>query len=135
MKQTILKCDCCGKEFYTEYYKGGYIDHFKNFVGNMPITIKNGQNDIFREICYAGNSLRQDYDIKERLNCFEKYCQKTSNENLVPIVRDLVEQFLENQKNLNEIHDKIVDLVKELDDFEKEYIGLRYQAFDVKRLN
>ena len=134
MKRTTLICDCCGKEFYTEYHRRGYIDHFYNFVGNMPIYIKRGQNDIFRAICYDGNSIRYDEDIRERMNCFEKYCQKTSNENLVPIVRDLVEQFLEKQKNLDEIHDKIVDLVKEFDEIEREYIGLQYQGFNVKRL-
>lgn len=71
MKYTVMKCDCCGKEFYSEYYEGGYIDHVENFVGNRHVYVyRNDVKDMAREIIFHGNDLRQTIYIKEFLKCF-----------------------------------------------------------------
>lgn len=73
MIKTIMTCDKCGKEFYTRYCSGGYIDHVMNFsdhsenISNFPV------NRIIWEICWAGNEIRSQYDIRERLNCFKSW--------------------------------------------------------------
>lgn len=81
MKYTIMKCPICSKEFYSEYWKGGYIDHVTNLVGNLtrwftekPI-MENTQENIDRlaDLIYSdGNDIREKEDIKCRLNCFLK---------------------------------------------------------------
>lgn len=136
MKYTVLKCDCCGKEFYSEYWTGGYIDHYMNFVGNLKSYISKGTNYVYREICFNENKRRRVTDVQERLNCFKIYCEKTelSDVSFVEEVVDLCNKYCDRQNYLDELHDKIVDMVKDLDDFEQQYIGLEYQAFYSKRL-
>ena len=136
MKYTVLKCDCCGKEFYTEYWTGGYIDHCVNFLGNMKVCINRGVNDVFRAICFDGNKRRRVDDVKTRLECFKIYCKKVQiqDKGLVNDVCDCTEKYIDRQNFLDDVHDKICDMVKDFDDFEREYIGLEYQGFDTKRL-
>jgi hypothetical protein len=71
-------CDCCGKEFYSEYYEGGYIDHYENFASRMDKWGKDIKSDI-REICFHGNDLREKQDMLERFNCY-KQCKTVSDE-------------------------------------------------------
>lgn len=77
MKYTIMKCPICGKEFYSEYWTGGYIDHVTNFSENLlgykQTTMENTEENINKwadEIYYTGNEVRQKEDIECRLNCF-----------------------------------------------------------------
>lgn len=70
-------CEYCGKEFYTEYYTGGYIDHYINFAQH-----KDGFGDVnhdVREICYDGNNLRDYDDIRDRLDCYLKWDNISDN--------------------------------------------------------
>lgn len=66
-----MYCEFCGKRFYTEYWDGGYIDHYENFA--KPERHKWMNNDkeyAFEEVAKDGNDYRSVYDIEERLNCF-----------------------------------------------------------------
>lgn len=74
MKYTVMKCDCCGKEFVTEYYEGGYIDHVENFVGNMRVRkSRNDVGDMADAILFDGNDIRSTWCIREFLNCFKTW--------------------------------------------------------------
>ena len=128
MKKTIMTCDCCGKEFYSEYYTGGYIDH-TNLSNNFDVLFRCGAKRIISEICKHGNSLRDADDVKIRLNCFHEYCKKLLVTKLYDEVKEGVDKYIERTRELDLLHDKIVDIVKDLDEFEREYIGLEYQAF------
>lgn len=134
MKETIMRCDCCGKRFYEEYWTGGYIDHYNNFVRNFAPMIKRGEEDTFHEICYAGNELRDKDDIQCRFKCFKKYCEQNDKLDMFKKVSTLVEKQIKNIQKLDRIHDKIMDMIEGLHDDEKEYIGLDYQEFYSKRL-
>jgi hypothetical protein len=71
MKYTVMKCECCGKVFYSEYWEGGYIDHVENFVGNRNVYVhRNNIEDMARTIVFDGNNIRQRCYIKEFLKCF-----------------------------------------------------------------
>ena len=135
MIKTVMKCDCCGKVFYSEHWIGGYIDHYENFARQFDWIIKRDEEDIFYEICYDGNELRDKYDIKCRFECFKKYCEQNDNLDKSQKVSILVKRQIEILQKLDKIHDDIVDMVKGLDDFEKKYIGLGYQKFYSKRLS
>ena len=64
-------CQCCGKEFYSEYWEGGYIDHVVNFVGNRNVYVhKIDIEETAREIVFDGNNIRDLQHIKEFLKCF-----------------------------------------------------------------
>ena len=69
MKVNKMICKYCGKEFYTEYSIGGYIDHYENFSSRHNSF---GKDDV-EAICYHGNDIRYDEDIAERLNCYLKW--------------------------------------------------------------
>lgn len=81
-----------------------------------------------------GNKIRERIDVECRLRCFEKYCEQNNAFEKFEKVKALVELHLTKQKNLDKIHDKIVDMVRGLSEEEKEYIGLEYQEFCSKRL-
>lgn len=72
MEINKMVCEHCGKVFYSKYYTGGYIDHYVNFSRHRNVFGKDINRDI-REICYDGNDLREDKDIKERLGCYLKW--------------------------------------------------------------
>ncbi len=88
-------CDCCGKEFYSEHWTGGYIDHM-NMVNNRRIyksrfksnwyneidevNYKKMIEDVVNEICYCGNDPREEYDVKSRLECFMLWDDFSENE-------------------------------------------------------
>lgn len=71
MKYTVMKCDCCGKTFISEYWGGGYIDHVVNFVGNRNVFVREYDvNDMAQEIIFSGNNLRELSTIRDFLKCF-----------------------------------------------------------------
>ena len=71
MIEKKIYCECCGKEFYSEFGEtGGYNDHVRSFLGNSHLAGKDMKKDI-KEILFKGNTLRKSYDIKERLKCYE----------------------------------------------------------------
>lgn len=79
MKYTIMKCPICGEEFYSEYWRAGYIDHVTNFAEHllryMQEPMENNEENIThwaREIYFHGNEIREKKDIECRLNCFLK---------------------------------------------------------------
>ena len=67
-----MVCEHCGKKFYSEYYEGGYIDHYVNFSSRKDMLGKDIDYDI-RQICYNGNEIRDVCDIDDRLNCYLKW--------------------------------------------------------------
>lgn len=104
MKQKILKCDCCGREFYTEYYTGGYIDHYENFARNFE-KYNNNIEKITYEICMTHNRLRDSHDIGSRLECvlLSKDIENTCKEQIkvnVHSVLDSIYQAEEKAKNI-----------------------------------
>jgi len=72
MKVNKMICKHCGKEFYTKYSIGGYIDHYENFSSRHNSFGKDVGYDV-EAICYHGNDIRDDEDIAERLNCYLKW--------------------------------------------------------------
>jgi hypothetical protein len=71
MKYTIMKCECCGKTFYNEFWEGGYIDHVVNFVGNRDVFVHRGDvKDMALDIVFNGNNLRKPNVIKDFIKCF-----------------------------------------------------------------
>lgn len=72
MKLNKIVCEHCEKEFYSEYGRGGYIDHYKNFSSHKNSYGKDVEKDV-REICFFGNDVREDDEIKERLYCYLKW--------------------------------------------------------------
>lgn len=132
MKYTVLKCNCCGEEFFTEYYAGGYIDHCMNFSDQFDRVIKQEENEICEEIYYDGITIRETIDIKKRRNCFKKFCEHTNNIQKFERVDVLLSELLKRHEFLDTIHDTIYELVKDLTEEEKQYIGLKYQEYDCK---
>lgn len=65
-------CEYCGKEFFSKYYRGGYIDHYGNFSSHKN-SFGNDIDDDISEICLHGNDVRDVDDIQERLNCYLKW--------------------------------------------------------------
>lgn len=72
MKSDQMICEYCGRSFISEYWEGGYIDHYENFAAHHMCYGKDVEHDI-KEICFHNNDLRDDDDIKERLNCYLKW--------------------------------------------------------------
>ena len=134
MKKTIMICDCCGEEFFSEYYRMGYIDHVVNFAQHFDSYIVNAYDEerIFREICFHGNSLRKPRDVYLRANCFKSYCSKTNRMELFNRVMVLVNAHRSRIKQLYKIHNDIYDVLKDVDDDEKEFIGIDQYSFRCK---
>lgn len=100
MKNFI--CGCCGQEFYSEYYTGGYIDH-TNLCRNRHVykfRLKDGYirkddedkseehnhklmiEDVVESITYEGNRTRSKDDILKRLACFKSWDEFTNVEKI-----------------------------------------------------
>ena len=92
MIKTIMTCDKCGKEFCTKYCSGGYIDHVMNFSDNSETIANHPVNRIVYEICWEGNKIRSQYDIKERLNCFKSW--NISDKNKADKVVEMCEKLI-----------------------------------------
>ena len=78
MEINKMICEHCGKVFYSKYYTGGYIDHYENFSSHKNSFGKDIDSDI-RKICFDGNNIREDGDIRERLNCYLKWDNISDN--------------------------------------------------------
>lgn len=114
MIKTIMTCDKCGKEFYTKYYSGGYIDHVMNFSDNSETISNYPVNRIVREICWAGNEIRSQYDIRERLNCFKSWNIQDKNkaDEVVEMCEKLIALLNESKPIAKSVYKKLSPLDK-----------------------
>ena len=123
-------CECCGKEFYTEYWEGGYIDHVQNFVGNRNVYVhRNDIEDMAREIVFDGNNLRDPKYIKEFLKCFMTWdCFPEDFKHSVKrIVDAMISKIAEAKKKAREIEKSTSPLVLAMlkeEDIDDEYFAL-----------
>ena len=69
MKKLI--CDRCGKELCSEYWDGGYIDHYENFArhGRSYLEWSNAATPLSKDIIFSGNNLRPEWVIRDLLDC------------------------------------------------------------------
>jgi len=122
MKITRMVCENCGKEFYTEYYDGGYIDHM-NMVNNFQVSLNRGLDSIVDDICKSGNSWRPVSDIDIRKTCFIKWLEKqdVSKE----FIERVINQVDKTQEHISEIEtktEKLQNQLNELDWIDRKYI-------------
>ena len=83
MEINKMTCKHCGRQFFSRHYTGGYIDHYTNFSAKKDVFGKDVYKDLKR-ICYHGNELRDYDDIYERLDCYLKWDNiSTESKNLV----------------------------------------------------
>ena len=116
MEINKMICEHCGKVFYSKYYTGGYIDHYENFSRHRNSLGKDINRDI-REICFDGNNLREDTDIKERLNCYLKW------DNISDDVKNVVKEkcdFLTNK--ILKAKNNAVEIVSGMTMLERKYL-------------
>lgn len=115
-----MVCPICGIEIYNEYYEGGYIDHVTNFAGsdwNKSVMLKRGVGNCVFSICFNGNDIRYENDIRERLECFMKW--KEPDDNTKEQVKHICERLLKDIENAREKAEK---LSKDLTAIEKFYL-------------
>lgn len=124
MKYTVMKCECCGKIFHSEYYEGGYIDHVENFSKQFDIIDTKGAVGIMREIAFDGNSYRDAYDVRNRFQCYAKHCERTGRTDALKEVRKLIEEHLIHLEELEALRAEIKKLAKDLGLADKEYLKL-----------
>lgn len=129
MIKTTMICDCCGKEFVTQYYHDGYIDHFVNFASHFDSLVNKSASEISYEIALHGNETRKGYSMEERFRCFEIYCNKNNKQDLAATVKKLIDEQIAHLEYLDKVRKSIEGLVENLDDADKEYLGLQYQAY------
>ena len=106
MIYTIMKCECCGKEFISKYWDGGYIDHVNNFVGNRDaFANRNNIEDMASEIVFSGNNLRDIRVIDDFLKCFMTWdCFQEDFKNKVKkIVKTMVSKIKNAEKQVKEL--------------------------------
>lgn len=116
MEINKMICEHCGKVFYSKYYTGGYIDHYENFSKHRNSLGKDINRDI-RELCFNGNNLREDTDIKERLNCYLKW------DNIPDDVKNIVKEkcdFLTNK--ILKAKNNAVEIVSGMTMLERKYL-------------
>lgn len=117
MKVTRMYCENCGKEFYTEYWQGGYIDH-TNMTSNFKVYLKRGVKSIIEEITKDGNDYRELDDIECRLNCFLIWLKK--KEVSKEMIQEIKEKVAEKKKyieNLIQIREEIQNKIDTLNDY------------------
>lgn len=117
MKTTRMYCENCGKEFYSEYYRGGYIDHM-NMVNNFGCFLYRDIDNIVRVICYDGNDFREIDDIDDRLVCMTKWLRKNASLKVIKEVISKVEEKKEYIRDLIKIRKEIQDKIYSLKDYE-----------------
>ena len=104
MRINEMICEHCGKKFYSEYYIGGYIDHYENFSSRKNNYGKDVERDI-EAICFHGNDIRDNDDIQERLSCYLKW-DNISDETKVEVkdkcefLISKIQKAKENAKNI-----------------------------------
>jgi hypothetical protein len=121
MEKLLLICDCCGKTFSSKYYEDGYIDH-TNLSRNFKTLVKNDIEYISYDITRHGNDYRNINGIKVRLKCFSMYCDKNNLNELKEKVAVAVENEISHLEDLDDIKEKIVDILEGLSREDKEYI-------------
>ena len=104
MRINEMICEHCGKKFYSEYYTGGYIDHYVNFSSHKNSYGKDIERDI-EAICFNGNDIRDDDDIQERLSCYLKWDNisdetKTEVKDKCEFLIDKIQKAKENARNI-----------------------------------
>lgn len=112
MKEMI--CEHCGRTFHNEYYRGGYIDHYKNFASNK--FGKDLEKDL-HNICFHGNEVRDDYDIKNRLDCYLKH--KEVPDEMKELVKEKCEKLF---CKIELARTKAKNIVKDMTSLEKKYL-------------
>lgn len=100
MERLILTCDCCGKEFYSKYWTGGYIDHVTNFSSRHRSYTDKSAERIARDIMFHGNSIRTVYDIVIRFNCFMTW--RTVSDETKTEVKRIVDEMVKLLKDAEE---------------------------------
>lgn len=144
MKTTRMYCENCGKEFYSEYYEGGYIDHM-NMTSNFECYLHRGIESIVEVITQDDNDYRELKDIDDRLKCFLIWLEKkkVSKEMLEEIKEKVAEKkkYIENLLQIRkEIQDKIDSLdvailEQERDELEQENKELKEELKSYKYLD
>ncbi|MBQ2886487.1 MAG: hypothetical protein IJE43_22435 [Alphaproteobacteria bacterium] len=104
MRINEMICEHCGKKFYSEYYTGGYIDHYENFSSRKNSYGKDVERDI-EAICFDGNDIRDNDDIQERLSCYLKWDNisdetKTEVKDKCEFLIDKIQKAKENARNI-----------------------------------
>lgn len=116
MKINKMVCEHCGKIFFKEYDRCGYIDHYVNFSSHKDNFGKDVKDDV-RRICYDGNDIRDDEDIVERLNCYLKW-DNISDETKI-VVKEKCE-FLINK--IQDAKEKAKSIVSDMTMLERKYL-------------
>lgn len=117
MKITRMYCENCGKEFYTEYWQGGYIDH-TNMTRNFEIYLHRGIESIVEEITQDGNDYRELKDIDDRLKCFLIWLErKEVSKEMIEEIKEKVAEKKKYIENLLQIRQEIQDKIYSLDDY------------------
>lgn len=112
-----MYCENCGKEFYIEYWQGGYTDHM-NMVNNFEVIKNCGIDDIIQEICMGGNNYRELEDIDDRLKCFLIWLKKKKvSKEMLEEIKEKVSEKKKYIENLLQIRKEIQDKIYSLDDY------------------
>lgn len=130
MKYTVMKCECCGKTFISDFWEGGYIDHVNNFVGNRNLYIQRGIYDMARDIVFSGNNIRPTWVIRDFINCFspwktnfEEMAKKTCLKKVLkyaPLKSDFVRGLVQDETIKSEISEDMYSVNNEVV-YEAEY--------------
>ena len=100
-------CDCCGKEFHTEYWEGGYIDHVTNFSSRFEGYAKREDSidRLSHDIVFSGNDIRSSYDMMDRLECMLKsiYISDDIKTAVGTIVIEMIARLNDARKEVSDI--------------------------------
>lgn len=107
---TIYKCDRCGKEFWTEYYKGGLIDH-ENWTSdhNLNAGIKRDGIDGMIKILDMRDDHYcniKDYNVsvqKDLINCTSIWLEQNK---YIKEKEKMIEYFQNKEEFINKIFKK-----------------------------
>lgn len=117
MEITRMYCENCGKEFYTEYWQGGYIDH-TNMTYNFEVSLHCGTERIVEEITQDGNDYRELEDIDDRLKCFLIWLEKKKvSKEMLEEIKEKVAEKKKYIENLLQTRQEIQDKIYSLDDY------------------
>lgn len=117
MKTTRMYCENCGKEFYEEYWQGGYIDHM-NMVHNFDCSLHRGLDRIIKQICQDGNDYRELDDIDDRLKCFLIWLEKKEvSKEMIEEIKEKVAEKKKYIENLIQIREEIQNKIDTLNDY------------------
>lgn len=102
----IMQCNRCGKVFFSEYYRGGYIDH-KNMTDNIGCYTT--RDDIVRAIVFHGNEIRESEDIRARLACAMTWNEvdESTRDDVFLLVEDILAAISERKEAAKELASSI----------------------------